>query len=463
MATSDLEPAAASRRSASLTAGQARRLALAAQGFGAPPPPRVTARTLRSVLQRLGAIQIDSINVVARSHELVLAARTGAGASALFDKVVYRDRAGFEYWGHAASFLPIETYRLFLPRMARMVASSGGWTSSHRETHADVYRAVLDRIRAEGPLPASAFRDPDGPKRGSWWDWTPAKHALEDLYFQGVLLVHDRVRFERRYDLAERVLPAGIDLTEPTPVEAAAELLLIAARALGVGTYADLEDYFRLRAEHARPALAELVAGGLLEEVTVQGWSKPGYLLSGTRIPRKAEFPPTLLSPFDSLVWASFSGRERTTRLFGFDYVLEIYIPAAKRVHGYYTMPVLAGGRLVARVDPKLDRKTGRLLLRGVHLEPGVELDEGVAAVAAAAWRLASALGASAVELDGAAVDGVMRGGEIVAGTVRASVAALAAHAPSAATLALDGAGPPLDGAKVAAGLQGKARAKAGG
>jgi uncharacterized protein YcaQ len=436
MVTTEGRTAATERRRApSLTAGQARRLALSAQGLGQPPPGRVTARTLRALLQRLGAIQIDSINVVGRSHELVLAARTGAAhASALFDTVIYRHRAGFEYWGHAASFLPIETYRLFLPKMARMAAGTAGWFSpEYREAHAEVYKAVVDRIRAEGPLPASAFRDPDGPKRGSWWDWTPAKRALEDLAGQGVLLVHDRARFERRYDLAERVLPAGLDLGAPTQEEAAAELILLAARALGVATSADLEDYFRLPARFARPAVAELTAAGMLEQVEVQGWRQPGYVLPGTRVPRKAAFPPTLLSPFDSVIWASLSGaRERTQRLFGFDYRLEIYVPAAKRLHGYYTTPVLAGGRLIGRVDPKLDRKAGRLLLRAVHLEPGVDLDEGIATTASAAWRLAGALGTAEVALDGAALDGAALDGQLIPGSARLTQAAIAARAPGA-------------------------------
>jgi uncharacterized protein YcaQ len=448
MVTTKARSMATVRTVGSLTARQARRLALVAQGLGAPPPARVTTRAMRTLLQRLGAIQIDSINVVARSHELVLAARTGSPEAAeVFARAIYHHRVGFEYWGHAASFLPVETYRLFLPRMARVAADERGWSSRHREEHADVYRAVVDRIRAEGPLPASAFRDPAGPKRGSWWDWTPAKHALEDLYGQGVLLVHDRVRFERRYDLAERVLPAGLDVSEPTPEEAAAELILLAARALGVGTVADLEDYFRLPARFARPAVQELTAAGLLERVTVQGWPEPAYVVAGIAVPRKAAFPPVLLSPFDSIIWASFTGRERTLRLFdGFDYKLEIYIPAAKREHGYYTMPLLTGGELVGRVDPKLDRKAGRLLLRAVHLEPGVGVDDGVAAVASAAWRLAVAIGAAEVALDGPAVDGVVRSGALLPGTARACEAAIDAHAPGAPVLAVpDGAAPVVD------------------
>jgi uncharacterized protein len=379
-----------------LSSDQARRVALAAQGLAGPARAAPAGpATLRATLERLGAIQIDSINVVARSHELVLAARVGRHDRAAFNRVVYRAKAGFEYWGHAASFLPIGHFRLCLPRMRRLAEATRGWWADVRQRNRHLYGPVLDRIRAEGPLAASAFRDPDGPRRGSWWDWAPAKHVLEDLFDQGILLVHDRVNFERRYDLAERVLPAGVDTSEPTPAEAARELTLLAARHLGVGTAADLADYYRLPVAQAKAALAEVVNAGLLQEVAVAGWSRPAYLLPGTRVPRRVAHPPVLLSPFDSLVWS----RERTERLFGFRYRLEVYVPAGKRVHGYYTMPVLAGGRLVARVDPKHDRQAGALLLRNLHLEPAVDPVEAVAATAAAAGRLAAHLGAERVEV----------------------------------------------------------------
>jgi uncharacterized protein len=402
-----------------LAIDQARRLALAAQGLtgtavrGRPvaavpgggadqspsangsAPARASATTLRAVLRRLGAIQIDSINVVARSHELVLAARAGAHDPAAFERLVYRRRAGFEYWGHAASFMPIELFRLFLPRMARLAKETRGWFADTRSKHRRLYGVVLERIRQEGPLAASDFREPGGRRGGTWWDWAPAKHVLEDLFDQGVLLVHDRVRFERRYDLAERVLPAGLDLSEPSAHEAAVELTVLGTRALGVATATDLADYFRLRPKEAKLALAEAVSSGLLQEVRVEGWAKPAYLVPGTRLPRRAVHPPMLLSPFDSLIWS----RQRTERLFGFNYRLEVYVPAGKRLHGYYTMPVLADGRLIARVDPKHDRATGALLLRKGLLEDGVAPDEAAAATAAAARRLAAHLGAERVEV----------------------------------------------------------------
>jgi uncharacterized protein len=378
-----------------LSLDQARRVALAAQGLAAPAARASLAgpATLRATLERLGAIQIDSINVVARSHELVLAARAGPHDRAAFDRLVYRRRAGFEYWGHAASFLPMAHYRLCLPRMRRLTEATRGWWVDVRQRNRHLYGPVLDRIRAEGPLAASAFRDPEGPRRGSWWDWAPAKHVLEDLFDCGTLLVHDRVNFERRYDLAERVLPAGVDTSEPTAAEAAAELTLLAARALGVATADDLRDYFRLPAAEAKTALAELAGAGLLQQVAVEGWGRPAWLLPGTRVPRRAGGRPVLLSPFDSLVWS----RQRTQRLFGFTYRLEVYVPAGRRVHGYYVTPVLAGGRLVARVDPKHDRQVGRLVLRGFHVEDGIDPEFAIEATVAAASRLAAHLGVNQI------------------------------------------------------------------
>ena len=378
-----------------LTADQARRLALAAQGLLRPGPARATPSTLRATLERLGAIQIDSINVVARSHELVLAARLGQHRPDTFDTVVYKRRAGFEYWGHAASFLPIGLWRLFLPRMRRTGAKDEGWWTRIRDEHADLYPKILHRLRHEGPLPASAFREAGDPRRGTWWDWAPAKRVLEDLFARGEVMVHDRVRFERRYDLPENVLPPGLDTSVPTTLEADLGLVLHAAEALGVATAVDLADYFRQRTEHFRPALAEAVSAGLLRQVTVQGWPKPAYVRPGVTLPRAVRHEPVLLGPFDSLIWH----RDRTQRLFGFDYRLEVYVPAPRRVYGYYTMAVLADGRLVARVDPKHDRQAGRLLVRAVHLEPAVDPVAATEAVAAACRRLAAQLGAADVQV----------------------------------------------------------------
>jgi uncharacterized protein YcaQ len=379
----------------SLSIRQARRLALAAQGLTGTRATRpASSASLRAALGRVGAVQIDSVNVVARSHELALAARAGAHDPAAFDRLVYRRRAGFEYWGHAASFLPVESLRWFLPRMHAARAEVGKWFLQARTRHPEWYPRVLERVRAEGPLAASAFREPSDRRRGPWWDWTPAKAVLEDLFAQGVLLVSDRLRFERRYDLAERVLPGVLDLAVPSGGEAALALTLLAARALGVATAADLADYYRLPQADTRAALAEATGSGLLRQVAVEGWGRPAYLPADARVPARVQHPPLLLSPFDSLVWS----RQRTERLFGFRYLMELYVPAARRRHGYYTMPLLVGERLVARVDPKLDRAGGRLLLRGLTVEDGVGPAEAVTAAAAAARLLAAHLGAGAVE-----------------------------------------------------------------
>ena len=287
------------------------------------------------------------------------------------------------------------SFRLCLPRMRRLTEATRGWWVDIRRRNQHLYGPVLDRIRAEGPLAASAFRDPDGPRRGSWWDWAPAKHVLEDLFDCGTLLVHDRVNFERRYDLAERVLPPGTRH-------------LRADRGRGRGR-ADPAGRPRPRGRDRRrpgrllPAAARRGQGrpgragrrrAAPGRSPCEGWAKPAYLLPGTRVPRRVAHPPVLLSPFDSLIWS----RERTERLFGFRYRLEVYVPAGKRVHGYYMMPVLADGRLVARVDPKHDRQADRLLLRALHLEPSADPAEAVAATAAAATRLAAHLGAGRVE-----------------------------------------------------------------
>src|SRR6266511_4112369 len=280
----------------SLSIRQARRLALAAQGLtGSRATRPASAASLGAALGRVGAVQIDSVNVVARSHELTLAARAGAHDPAAFDRLVYRRRAGFEQWGHAASFLPVESFRWFLPRMHAARAEVGKWFLVARTRHPEWYPRVLERIRAEGPLAASAFREPADGRRGAWWDWTPAKAVLEDLFAQGVLLVHDRVRFERRYDLAERVLPGALDLADPSPEEAAVALTVLAARALGVATAADLADYFRLSAAETRAALAEATASGLLRRPRrARPWRRrPPPACCGGSPSRAGPSPPT--------------------------------------------------------------------------------------------------------------------------------------------------------------------------
>lgn len=351
-----------------LSLDEARRLAVAAQGFGARPARPGPAR-LSATLARLGAVQLDSVNVVARSHELALYSRLGPYRPADLHRVAYRRRAVFEYWGHAASWLPMAEYRWFLPRMLARRERPRGWWADVRERHGHLAGAILARIRNEGPLTAAAFED-DRRGRGSWWDWKPAKLVLEDLFDQGILMVADRRHgFQRVYDLAERVLSPGTDTTPPAPDEAARHLLLRAAVALGVATARDLADYFRVPPAEARPALAALVEMGRLVRAAVEGWRQPAYAAAETLAagPRRPRHPPVLLSPFDSLVWT----RDRTARLFGFDFALEIYTPETKRRYGYYVLPLLVAGRLLGRADVKHDRSSATLVASAVHLEAG--------------------------------------------------------------------------------------------
>lgn len=378
-----------------LALGEARALALAAQRVG-PRPARAGPARLARLLADLGAVQLDSVNVVARSHELVAFSRLGPYHPADLHRLAYRERVVFEYWGHACSWLPMAEYRYFLPRMASRRAAPRGWWRGARERHGHLAGAILDRIRQEGPLSAAAFEDPRG-GRGTWWDWKPAKLVLEDLFDQGLLMVADRrAGFQRVYDLAERVLPAGTDTREPTAEEAARHLVARAALALGVATARDLADYFRLPPGEARPALASLLEAGRLVQVAVEGWRQPAYASAGalSSRPRPPRHAPTLLSPFDSLVWT----RDRTARLFGFDFALEIYTPAARRRYGYYVLPLLWDGRLVGRVDAKHDRAAGTLLVPAAHLEPDAP-DGAVEATGSALADLARFLGAGRVRI----------------------------------------------------------------
>ncbi len=353
----------------SLSLAQARRIALAAQGF-ADPRPRgaVTRRHLHRVLERTSLLQIDSVNVLARAHYLPLHARLGAYPRTLLEEAAWgRKKTLFEYWAHEASLLPLQLHPLLRWRMARAERGEGTWGrlkpfAAGRRAEAD---AVLQRIATDAPLAASDLEGPRG--GGGWWGWSDAKSALEWLFWSGrITTATRRASFERVYDLTERVLPSAV-LDQPTPSEPDAhrQLLRLAARAHGVATAGDLRDYFRLSPGDAAPRLAELVEAGELLPVRVEGWSQPAYLDPPARLPRRVR-ARALLAPFDPLIW----DRSRTERLFGVRYRIEIYTPADKRLHGYYVLPFLLGNRLVARVDLKADRKASRLLVQGAHAEP---------------------------------------------------------------------------------------------
>ena len=348
----------------------ARRIALAAQGFGARRPAVVNSRHLGRTIDRLSLHQIDSVNVLVRAQYLPAFSRLGRYDRALLDRAAWglkSKRKLFEYWAHEASLLPVELQPLLRWRMEKAERGEIGWRglrayARERRSEAD---AVLERIRVEGPLAASDFENGRG--RGGWWQWGEAKQALEWLFWAGLITTATRKpSFERLYDVPERVLPpAVLQLPTPSPAEAKRSLIGRSARTLGIATATDLRDYFRLDPESSRAAIAELVEAGVVIPATVEGWSTPAFLHREARRPRRIT-TAALLAPFDPLVWE----RARTERLFGFRYRIEIYTPAHKRVHGYYVLPFLLDERLVARVDLKADRKNSRLLVRQVTWEP---------------------------------------------------------------------------------------------
>ena len=361
-------------RRQSLSADAARRIALAASGFGIGRPEKVHAGQMQRSIDRLGLLQIDSVNVLVRAHYLPLFSRLGAYDRALLDRVAWGRRSQrrlFEFWAHEASLLPLVSQPLLRWRMKQAAEETGGkgkLRAFRREK-----KAFIDEVRREirdrGPLAASELSN-GGERRGPWWGWNDGKLAVEWLFFAGeVTTATRRGTFERVYDLTERVLPAAIQAL-PTPPEAEAqrELLRLSARALGVATEFDLRDYYRLGVAETKARLAELVEAGDLLPVTVEGWKHPAYLDPNAKIPRKID-ARALLAPFDPLVWE----RDRTERIFDFFYRIEIYTPLNKRIYGYYVLPFLLGDRLVGRVDLKADRANSALVVPAVHVEKGID------------------------------------------------------------------------------------------
>jgi len=363
-----------------LSNAQARRIALAAQGFPDPRPEPGTAtmRHLQRVIDRVQIVQIDSVNVLSRSHYLPFFSRLGPYDRDLLDRA--RDRAPrrlVEYWAHEASLIPPQTWPLLDFRMQRALSDSWGGMQRVARQHTELVGAVLDEVVRRGPLTSrqvEAALEHDLPRqRDQWgWNWSLVKAALEHLFWSGQISSAGRTsQFERRYAALERVLPrdvaaVAVDPERRPPHDTAfRELMLIAARAHGVGTEQCLRDYFRLKPEQARPALQSLVAEGALVPAVIDGWKRPAYLHPEARRPRRVD-AHALLSPFDSLIWQ----RDRTAALFGFDYRLEIYVPSHLRVHGYYVLPFLFGESLVARCDLKADRTAGVLRVHAVHWEP---------------------------------------------------------------------------------------------
>ena len=349
----------------SVSAAQARRIALAAQGFGMTRGP-VGTRQLNLALDRLHVLQIDSVNVFERSHYLPLFARLGAYDKTLLDKLTLTRRAPYvEYWAHQAAFIPVDAWPLWQWFRDNELAGTGkskAWDRTDRR----MTDFLLGELAAKGPLPASKIEHEASKRSGPWWGWSEVKSALETMFFDGRVVVSGRKNFERFYDLPERRLPASVLETSITKTDAIRELVRQAGEALGIGTVRDLADYWRLFQADTKAAVTDLVESGDLRPVTVEGWASPVYLHKDARVPRRIE-TMALLSPFDPVVWE----RARTERMFGFRYRIEIYTPGPKRVFGYYTLPLLQDEALVGRIDLKSDRQNGALRVQSAWVEPG--------------------------------------------------------------------------------------------
>lgn len=357
----------------SLSAAQARRIALVAQGFGRAPAAATGIRQLRSAVSRLGLLQLDSVNVFERSHYLPLFARLGTYDKADLDRLTFDRRGDYtEYWAHEAAVIPVEQWPLFRWRMDAFrhyyATNQKAWMQSDTTSVA----WVLAELAEKGPLTASQIEDDSRSGKSGWWDWSDTKRALEYLFAIGEVVSAGRTRFQRRYALREQVLPRHVLDRDVSRDDAVRQLLAQSARAHGIGTLRDLADYYRIKQAPAKAAINELVEAGELLPVTVAGWNAPAWLHRDARIPRRIE-TAALLSPFDPVVWE----RARAERMFGFHYRIEIYTPEPKRVFGYYSLPVLVDDQIVGRIDLKNDRQARVLRVqsawREAHAPVGVE------------------------------------------------------------------------------------------
>lgn len=379
----------------SLSRAQARRIALAAQGFLDPPHAVPTLRTFDRTLARTGVLQVDSVNVLQRAHHMPLYSRMGPYDVDLLRRASSgRDRRVVEYWAHVQAFMPVDLWPAMRHRMDHHRGRRGKWFSVAEDDALEA--ALLAEIADRGPSTARELDDGLPRSKDHWgWNWSRTRQMLDFLFTAGDLAIEGRnSQFEIRYDLAERVVPQRyVDAPALSPTDAHVELVRRAARSHGVATAHCLADYYRLRIGEARPAVDALVAAGELEPVQVEGWTRPAYLHRDARLPRRVG-ARALLSPFDPVVWE----RARAEALFDFHYRIEIYVPAARRVHGYYVLPFLLGDRIVARVDLKADRATGRLLVPGAFAEPGAPA-ETAGELAAELRRLAGWLGLDEIEV----------------------------------------------------------------
>ena len=356
-----------------LTRAQARRVAVAAQGFGAARPNRVTRADLRRLIERIQVLQLDSVSVAVRAHYAPVFSRLGPYDRDVLDTAAWghsprAPRLLAEYWAHEAALMAVEDWPLMRWRMREYI--HGRWGVEVVQDNPRLAEEVVGAVTDLGPATAGQIEAHlnAGTRRGkgAWWNRSETKWVAEALFASGVLTTAHRAGFARHYDLVQRALPAHVVAREIDEPDAVRELILRSAGALGVASEPDLRDYFRLRPDQSKPAVADLVAEGELEEVGVAGWKGPAYLRSGQAIPR-ADRGTALLCPFDPLIFF----RPRVQRLFDFEYRIEIYTPAAKRRFGYYVWPFLLDGDLVARVDLKADRNSGTLQVPGAFIEPG--------------------------------------------------------------------------------------------
>ena len=374
-----------------------RTVALAAQGLHSPTPPSasITREDIFGVVDRIGCVQIDTLHMVRRSHYLVIWSRLGAYDPADFDALAFAvDRRLFEGWQHAACIIPLSEYRFQMPHQRNLREHPTSWYQRwlNELVQKDLVPQVLERIRQEGALRVSNFES-DGHKRGTWWDWRPAKVALEFLYSFGDLMIADRVNFQRVYDLTERILPVWVDTTEPSVEERDRFWVERGARAHGICLPRHAGDYTWMKLTRSRPIVESLVKEGTLIFITgkLENGKIDELIIHRDNLPLleqaadgtlKAE-RTTFLSPFDSLWWAA----NRDQLFWGFRKALEAYLPASKRTYGYFCLPILHKDRLVGRFDPKLHRKDGILQLKALYLEPGVKPGEELVQSVAAAMR----------------------------------------------------------------------------
>lgn len=354
-----------------LSQAQARRIALAAQGFGRAPSSPTGIRQIRAAVSRLGLLQLDSVNVFERSHYLPLFARLGAYSKADLDRLVFDRKGDFtEYWAHEAAIISVDDWPLFRWRMSDYrdyyATNRTAWMRSDAKSIA----WVLAELAAKGPLAASEIEDDSRKGKTGWWDWSDTKRALEYLFCVGEVVAAGRTRFERRYALAEHVIPARVLDRDVQRHDAVRELLTKSARAHGIGTLRDFADYYRIKQAPAKAAIDELVETGELVPVAVDGWKAPAWLHRDARIPRRID-AAALLSPFDPVVWE----RGRAERIFDFHYRIEIYTPEPKRVFGYYSLPVLIDDQLVGRIDLKNDRQARVLRVQSAWREEHAPAD----------------------------------------------------------------------------------------